>query len=83
MPCDTCFLGHVARRYRWQQSFDPMTSLNLTFDAGQVKVRFAVPCRPQIKTLFEDDNALQTALPVVFLSQAQHEFYEYHATEKI
>ena len=39
MPCDTCFLGHVARRYRWQQSFDPMTSLNLTFDAGQVKVR--------------------------------------------
>ena len=39
MPCDTYFLGHVARRYRWQQSFDPMTSLNLTFDAGQVKVR--------------------------------------------
>ena len=39
MPCDTCFHGHVARRYRWQQSFEPMTSLNLTFDAGQVKVR--------------------------------------------
>ena len=39
MPCDTCSLGHVARRYRWQQSFDPMTSLNLTLDAGQLKVR--------------------------------------------
>ena len=39
MPCDACFLGHFARRYRWQQSFDPMSSPNLTFDAGQVKVR--------------------------------------------
>ena len=38
-PCDTCFLDHVARRYRWQKSFDPMTSTNLTFDSGQVKVR--------------------------------------------
>ena len=36
-----------------------------------------------IKFLFEDHDALQTALPVVFLSQAQHQFYEYHATEKI
>ena len=34
MPCDTCFLGHFAHRYRWWQSFDPMTSSNLTFDGG-------------------------------------------------
>ena len=39
MPCDTCLLGHFARRYRWQQSFDPMTSPDRTFDAGQAKVR--------------------------------------------
>ena len=41
MPCDTYFLGHVARRYRWQQSFDPMASLSLTFGcrAGQGKVK--------------------------------------------
>ena len=39
MPCDTCFLGNVARRYRWWPSFDPLTSSNLNFDGGQVKVR--------------------------------------------
>ena len=39
MPCDACFLGHFARRSRWWQSFDPMTSSNLTFDGGQFKVR--------------------------------------------
>ena len=39
VPCDTCFLGHFAPRYRWWQPFDPITSSNLTFDGGQVKVR--------------------------------------------
>ena len=39
IPCNTSFLGHAARKYRWWQSFDPMTSYNLTFDGGQVKVR--------------------------------------------
>ena len=38
MPCDTCFLGHFARRYLWQQLFDPLTSPNLTFESGQVNV---------------------------------------------
>ena len=39
MSCDTCFRGYFERRYRWQQSLDPMTLLNLHFDAGQGKVR--------------------------------------------
>ena len=39
MLCDTCFLGHSASRYRWWESFDPITSSNLTFDGGQVNVR--------------------------------------------
>ena len=39
MLCEACFLGHFASRYTWSQSFDPMTSSNLTFDGGQVKVR--------------------------------------------
>ena len=39
MPCGTCFLGHFARRYRWWQWFDHMTSSDKTFDGGQVKVR--------------------------------------------
>ena len=45
MPCNTGLLGHFSRKYRWQQSFDPMASLflvlwfNVTFDAGQIKVR--------------------------------------------
>ena len=33
------FLGYFARRYWWWQSFDHMTSPNLIFDGGQVKVR--------------------------------------------
>ena len=37
MPCDACFLGHFAWRYRWGQSFDSITSSDLTFDRGQVK----------------------------------------------
>ena len=32
------FLGHFARRYRWRESFDPMTSSNLFFDGGQVNL---------------------------------------------
>ena len=39
MLCDTCFLGHLARRYRWWQSTDLMTSSKLTFDRFQVKFR--------------------------------------------
>ena len=38
MPCNTGLLGYSARKYRWQQSSGPMTSPNVTFDAGQVKV---------------------------------------------
>ena len=39
MPYNTGPLGHFARKYRWQQSFNPMTSPKVTFDAGQVKLR--------------------------------------------
>ena len=39
MLCDASFLGYFASRYRWWQSFDPMTSCNLTFDGGRVKDR--------------------------------------------
>ena len=35
----------------------------------QLATPFAVHCRPQIKTLFEDDSALQTALLVFFRAE--------------
>ena len=39
MLCDSCFPGYFANRYRLWQSFDHITSSNLTFSGGQVKVR--------------------------------------------
>ena len=61
MPHDTCFLGHFLCRYRWQQSFDPMTSPSLTFDGGHVKIRldFEINIFTQKKHMFLAQNVLR------------------------